>query len=153
MTASEILTQAKAAGLNLWLERPDGVIGINFGDAGKVKPFIKAIKADRDEVVRLLKMRLPKVPKRTVPGAIALQFSRDWFDSVKQKRETFAVPTRLRWLVGWLPPSLQLRWQYQSDGGLDGKLAVKDWQVAADAVWAEFEANQKGQTIYESSQT
>jgi|TARA_Y100000310_G_scaffold54727_1_gene50143 hypothetical protein len=147
MTASEILTQAKAAGLNLWLEKRDGVVGINFSDPGKVKPFIKAIKADRAEVVRLLKMRLPKVPDRRVPGAITLQFCREWLDLHQSQSKSFTAPTRLRWLVGWLPPDIQLRWQYQTDGGLDGKLAVADWRVAVDAVWAEFEANLKGGAI------
>ena len=142
ITAPEILTKAKAAGLKLWLTTRNGILGIAYNDATKIKPFVPHIKANRDEIIRLLKIRLPKLTKKGIPGAIALELSRQWLDENQTESSTpIAVPTRVRFLIGWLPPAKQRKFQLNSKGQDDGQLPWKDWNEVYQVVEAEHQSH------------
>tara|TARA_Y100000310_G_C20475762_1_gene712324 strand:- start:160 stop:633 length:474 start_codon:yes stop_codon:yes gene_type:complete len=138
MTAQETLVQAKAAGLKLWLENRNGEIGINVSDRERIKPFIKSIKANRDAIIEILKRELPSLPERKVPGAIALELTRQWMD-IHPTDKLLPLPTRCRWLVGFLPPAKQRAFQYNTGGGNDGRLEWKDWDEALSLVEKMFD--------------
>ncbi len=140
MTAHEILTQAKKAGLSLWLASSNGSVGIAYSDKGKIKPFIPYIKANRQALVKLLRKRLPVVPNKRTPGAITLELSRQWLNANKSPDHVaIAVPSKVRWLAGWLPRGKKWQFQLNTEGGDDGRLGWCDWNAACEAVEAEHQ--------------
>jgi hypothetical protein len=145
LNATEILTQAKAANLRLWLESHNGKQGIAYDDVYKVRPFIKHIKANRAELIKLLKRQLPKPPPKVCPGAIRLELATQWLQMNNPNNENLIqVPTFLRWLVGWLTPSKQREWANNTHGGDDGRLPWRDWKAVCRIVEAQFQSDLEG---------
>lgn len=140
MNACQILTQVEAAGIKLWLGKfGDGGLAIGCDDPKRIKPFKKMIASHRDNVIALLKARLP-VPRKKFHSAIALEHALQWLVEIPDDVDRLvSAPSSCRWLTGWLTPAKQREWQLNTEGGDDGKLSWDDWKEVVGRVETEFE--------------
>lgn len=78
MNAYQIVIDLEAVGIKLWLTKfSDGRLAIAYDNAEKIKSFKKVIASHRDDVIALLKRRLP-VPRQKIHSAIALEHALQW---------------------------------------------------------------------------
>ena len=140
MTAHQIVIQVEAVGINLWLAKSsDGRLAIAYDNAEKIKPFKKLITSHRDEVIAILKRRLP-VPRKKIYSAIALEHALQWLVEMPDDADRLVLaPSSCRWLTGWLTPAKQREWQLNTRGGDDGQLPWRDWEQVIDLVRIEHE--------------
>jgi len=141
LNAHQILTRVEAAGIKLWLAKSsDGRLAIAHNNAKKIKPFKKLIASYRDEIVALLKARLP-VPRKKIHSAIAIEHALQWLVEIPNDVDPLVMaPSNCRWLTGWLSPAEQRSWQLNTQGDDDGKLSWQDWKKVIDYVQDEFKS-------------
>ena len=139
MNAKQILKLATKAKLTLYVTlRDDKTPGIGYSDGDLVRPFVGAIKENREELIEILTAELPKIKKRGMPGTIQFDQAKKWLERKKRREQLISPPSAAIWLIGWASPANQRRYQYNAHGEPSGRLHWADWRQAYQEAEAFF---------------